>query len=365
MDHLLHPIALTMIPKVGPVTARQLVSYCGSPRAVFEAGRKELLAIPGIGPQITTAVLEQKVLLQAERELEFIDQHGITACSYLDPGYPERLKPLYDSPVMLYFQGQADLNALRTVAIVGTRKPTAYGVSVCEEVIESLAALNVQIISGLAFGIDIAAHKKCTELGIPTIGVLGHGLGMVYPGQHRPVARRMMENGGLLTEFTSQVMPEREHFPLRNRIIAGLCDALVVIETAEKGGSMISAFYANEYNRDVFAVPGRIRDPAARGCNNLIKSHRAALLSEPADIGYVMRWDGPLKGKGLQRQLFVELDPEEEIVVNLLRENPECGIDFLLCRCGMAGSMLAAVLLNLEFKGVVRALPGKRYAWTG
>ncbi len=361
----MHTLALTFIPKVGPVTARQLVSYCGSPEAVFEARKKELLAIPGIGKQIVEYVLQKTALIQAERELEYIQKNGIRVFSYLDKEYPERLKPLNDSPVALYYRGNANLNALRTVAIVGTRKPSPYGVSVCEEIIESLAAYRVTVISGLAFGIDITAHKKCLDLGMPTVGVLGHGLGMIYPAQHRAVAQKMTQNGGLLTEFSSQVQPERVHFPLRNRIIAGLCDALVVVETAEKGGSVISAFYANEYNRDVFAVPGRIRDPAAKGCNALIKTNRAALLEEAADIGYLLRWEDNLPRPALQRELFADLTEEEELIVTLLQENPESGIDALTFQSRMSGSALAAVLLNLEFKGMVKALPGKRYAWLG
>lgn len=365
MSDLLYPVALTFVPKVGPVTARQLVSYCGSPRSVFESKKKELLAIPGIGHQIVEGVLQKTALVQAERELEYLEKTGIRAFCYLDREYPERLKPLNDSPVVLYYQGTANLNALRTVAIVGTRKPSPYGVSVCEEIIESLVAYEVTVISGLAFGIDITAHKKCLDLGLPTIGVLGHGLGMIYPAQHRSVAQKMTRNGGLLSEFSSQVQPERVHFPLRNRIIAGLCDALVVVETAEKGGSVISAFYANEYNRDVFAVPGRIRDPAAKGCNALIKTNRAALLEEAADIAYLLRWEDNTTRPTFQRELFADLTEEEELIVTLLRENPECGIDALTYQSRMSGSALAAVLLNLEFKGIVKALPGKRYAWLG
>jgi DNA processing protein len=217
------------------------------------------------------------------------------------------------------------------------------------------------ILSGLAYGIDVAAHRKSVELGIPTVGALGHGFKTIYPPQHRTVAERMCDNGGLLTEFSSDTKPDREHFPMRNKIIAGLCDALVVIETGIRGGSMITAHLANEYNKDVFAVPGRLTDKYSQGCNHLIKTHKAALLETAADIAYLLRWEEQVTPKLIQRQLFVELSSEEKLVVNLLGQYPEANVDRLLYETQVSGSELAATLLELEFKGVVKALPGKRY----
>ncbi len=362
MEELLYKIAITMIPHVGPKTAKQLIAYCGSAREVFFAKKADLLKIPNIGEQTARTVVEQKILHQAEAEIRYINKNEISTYYYLDEDYPSRLRHHPDAPVMLYYRGNADLNALRTVAIVGTRKPSPYGVQNCEEIVEGLSHYGVSVISGLAFGIDITAHRKCLDCKIPTIGVLGHGLLQVYPPQHHTVGQRMIENGGLLTEFSHQTTPEREHFPMRNRIIAGLCDALIVVETAKKGGSMISAQFANDYNKDVFAVPGRSKDPMARGCNLLIKSHRAALMETAEDLAYVMRWRAMDQvQRQIQQQLFIELSTEEKIVVDLLRQNEELDIDSLTFNCKKSNSEMASLLLNLEFKGMVKSLPGKRY----
>ncbi len=361
MDELLYPIALTKIPLVGAVTARTLVSYCGSAQAVFATKKRELMKIPGIGERIADQILNADVLKEAAVELRFIEKEKVQAFFYLDKNYPERLKHHADSPIVLYYKGTADLNAARIVGIVGTRQPTPQGIAICEEIVEGLKSYNVIILSGLAYGIDGTAHRKCVELNMPTVGVLGHGFQMIYPAQHRTLAAKMTFNGGLLTEFSSNTLPDREHFPMRNRIIAGLSDALIVIETALKGGSMISAHIANEYNKDVFAVPGRLKDKFSHGCNHLIKTHKALLLESAADIGYVMRWEESDAPKLIQHQLFVELNPQEKIIVDLLRQAAEASIDKLTYETQVPGSEMAAVLLNLEFKGIVKALPGKRY----
>lgn len=361
MSDLLYQIGLTQVEGIGPVTARHLVAYCGSARAVFEARKKELLQIPGIGELTASNILEQDVLEQAERELEFIERHQIHAYFYLDKTYPDRLKNYPDAPIMLYYQGSAGLDHPRTVAVVGTRKPSPHGLKACETLINGLQAYDVQVISGLAFGIDICAHKACLEAGIDTIGVLGHGLGRIYPAQHRLTAEQMRHQGGLLTEYTSSTQPEREHFPMRNRIVAALCDALVVVETAAKGGSMITANLANDYNKDVFAFPGRNTDPHSQGCNLLIKSHRAALIETAEDLAYVMRWEELDTQKATQTQLFVELTEDEKLIVNLLREHEGINIDRLSFATRLKGSTLANLLLNLECKGMIKTLPGKRY----
>ncbi|MCB9294535.1 MAG: DNA-protecting protein DprA [Lewinellaceae bacterium] len=361
MDELLYKVAITLIPNVGPVTARNLISYCGGVRAVFEARKRELLKVPGVGSHIADNIVNQNVLGRAEEELRFIGEHGIQAYFYLDPDYPQRLRHYPDSPPLLYYKGRADLNAERIVAIVGTRRPSVHGIHTCEELVEGLKPYGVVLISGLAYGIDITAHRKCLALDIPTVGVLGHGLRRIYPAQHQAVARAMAQSGGLLSEYPSYTMPDREHFPMRNRIIAGLCDALIVVETRKKGGSMISAHMANDYNKDVFAVPGRIKDSCSEGCNHLIKCHKAALIEQAADIAYVMRWDEPQAQKAIQKQLFVELTESEKIVVDLLSQYEAVGIDQLTGTLQVANSQMAGLLLELEFKGVIRALPGKRY----
>ncbi len=362
MEDLLYKIGITMIPHVGPITARNLIAHCGSAREVFSAKKSTLMKIPSIGERTARLVVEQKILQQAEAEIRYIEKNKIQTFYYLDKNYPSRLRHYNDAPILLYYRGNADLNALRTVGIVGTRKPSPYGVQMCEEIVEGLTQYGVTVVSGLAFGIDITAHRKCLDCQIPTIGVLGNGLLELYPPQHHHIGLKMVENGGLLTEFSHQTTPEREHFPMRNRIISSLCDALIVVETAKKGGSMISAQFANDYNKDVFAVPGRIKDSFAKGCNLLIKSHRAALLESAEDLAYVMRWRAmDQERRQIQQQLFIELSPEEKIVVDLLRQNEELDIDSLTFNCKKTNSEMASLLLNLEFKGMVKSLPGKRY----
>lgn len=361
MSELLYKIGITKIPKVGPVLARNLISYCGGVAAVFEASKKELLKVPNIGPQIAENIVRQDVLKLAEKEILFNEKHDIQTLFYLDKDYPARLKHLHDSPITMYYRGSANLNHRRIVAIVGTRKPTVRGIAHCEEIMENLKAYDVITVSGLAYGIDATAHKKCLDIGIETVGVVGHGLKMIYPSQHRSLAEKMVHQGGLLTEYTSDTKVEREHFPMRNRIIAGICDALLVVETAQRGGSMISAHIANNYNKDVFAVPGRLQDKYSQGCNHLIKTHKAALLESAEDIAYVMQWEKNKQDKGIQRQLFVELNDKERFVVDMLKETEHVSIDSITYKAQLTSSEAAGLMLELEFKGVVKTLPGKRY----
>ena len=360
-EDLLYKIAITQIPMVGAVTARILISYCGGVEAVFRAKKRELVKIPGVGEVVADHVVNQDVLAPAERELLFMEQHGIRPLFYLDKDYPARLKPHRDSPVMLYYKGEADLNAARTVAIVGTRLPSHHGIAFCETLVEELKPFGVTVVSGLAFGIDITAHRKCLEVETPTIAALGHGLDRIYPGQHRQVAARMIHNGGLITEYPSGTEPDREHFPMRNRIIAGLSDAIIVVESGISGGSIITAKMANGYNKDVFAVPGKPGERTAQGCNHLIKTNQAHLLESAADLAYIMRWEETGVAASIQPQLFLELDEQEQLIVNLLNERAELGIDALTFECRISHSEMAALLIGLEFKGAIRSLPGKRY----
>ena len=359
-NDLLYRIAISKIPKVGAVTARTLIGYCGSVENVFKAKKKDLIKIPNIGETIAQNILSQDVLRQAEEEIKFIEKYKIQPIFYLDKNYPARLKHYNDAPLMLFYKGTADLNHARIVGIVGTRKPSERGKAICEEIVEDLKPLNVIIISGLAYGIDITAHKKSVDLGIETIGTLGHGLDRIYPATHKKTADKMVQCGGLLTEFTSGTQPLHVNFPARNRIIAGLSDVLIVVETARSGGSIITAKMANDYNKDVFAIPGRIKDSKSEGCNLLIKSHRANLMESVEDIKYIMRWETD-EPKAQQRSLFVELSAIEQKIVEILREKESVPIDDLVFQLKLSPSVLSMNLLNLEFQGIIKNLPGKRY----
>lgn len=364
MDSLLYQIALTMVPQVGAVTVKTLVSYCGSAEAVFRAGKKELQRIPGIGPALRQTLANTSApLAQAERELGFMEQYGVEAIFYTDPRYPARLRQCQDGPAILYFKGN-DVQLLdmpRVLAIVGTRQPSEQGKALCEEIVEGLLPYNVLIVSGLAFGVDVTAHRKATALGIPNIGALGHGLASLYPPQHRSIAQKMIENGGLLSEYPHDARPDREHFPMRNRIISGLSDAVLVVETAESGGSMITVDCAERHGREVFALPGRPHDPKSKGCNRLIKNERAKLAESAADIAMRMQWDEPAGSRPIQTQLFLDLSPVEKALVDIIRERPEIPIDQLTLAAQLSPGELASRILDLEFKGLLRTLPGKRY----
>ncbi len=360
-NDLLYKIAITKVPKVGAITAKNLVSYCGGAKAVFDATQKELMKIPGIGRTLAGNIRHHNVLEEAEKELEFIVKNNIQCLFYTDEKFPQRLKHFNDSPAMLYFKGNAELNHHRIVSIIGTRTPSPHGKVICEELVAELQKYNVMIISGLAYGIDVTAHRKSVSLNIPTVGVLGHGLSMMYPPEHKNVSEKMMANGGVLTEFTHREGPDREHFPMRNRIVAGMCDALIVVETKEKGGSMITAELANGYNKDVFAIPGRARDKKFGGGNLLIKNHKAQLIESADDVVGIMRWEQFEKNKNIQKQLFVELTEKEQVVVDILRNENEVAIDKLSYVSKLQPSEVSSLLLELEFKGMIKPLPGKRY----
>ena len=361
MDDLLYKVALTRIPQVGPLLAQQLVAYCGGPAAVFQATARELRRVPGIGEQRARFIAGGDALQLAEAELGLLEQHGIDFLFFLDDHYPERLRSLPNAPLALYYKGAVSLNHLRTVGVVGTRKPSAFGVAATEQLIEGLQAYQPLIISGLAYGIDGAAHRHALQQGLPTLGVLGHGLGHLYPAAHRRLAQDMLEQGGLLTEFPFFTKPEREFFPMRNRIVAGLCDALVVVESPREGGSIITAEMANNYHRDVFAFPGRVHEKVSEGCNWLIKTHRASLIESAEDLAQLLRWESPVESQEQQLSLFDCLSEEEKVIVDLLRANDKLHIDRLTYESRMPSAALAAVLLNLECQGLVKVLPGKRY----
>jgi DNA processing protein len=362
MKDLLHLMALTKVKLVGAIHAKTLLSHFGNAEDIFNASESELTAIPNIGEKIASNIRQFKNFSRIEKELRFIEKNQIKVHSYLDASYPQRLKHYNDAPIFLYQKGEVDLNPPRVVAIVGTRKATERGKDFCKKLVKELKEYDVVINSGLAYGIDYTAHRQSVESDIPTIGVLAHGLDLIYPAAHNGLAKRMLQKGGLVTEFPSQTTPDRQNFPSRNRIIAGMSDAVIVIETKITGGSMITAHIANNYNKDVFAVPGRLEDEYSKGCNHLIKTHKAALIESAEDIGYIMRWDKKDENTAkVQRQIFVDLTPEESQIVNLLRSTDEITTDKLSFELQKSISQIAALMLGLEFKGVVKPLPGSRF----
>ena len=356
---LVYKLAFNFIPNIGAVNTKNLISYCGGTKEVFEAKKSFLLKIPGIGEKKVNDILKSDALRKAEKELKKIEEKKISVCFYLDENYPSRLKNFSDSPIILYTKGQEINTAERIVGIVGTRTPTQYGISECEKLIEALQKYKVTVISGLAYGIDTTAHRKSVELNCPTFGVLGQGLDSIYPSSNKLLAKKMMAKGGIISEFELGTKPDRENFPRRNRIIAGLSDALIVMESKIKGGSMITAEIANSYNKDVFAVPGKVTDPMSLGCNHLIKTHKAHLLHSADDIAYIMGWDK--KEQFEQMTLPLDLSPEEKKIHDIINTGEQINIDTLAYKSLMKLSELNAVLLNLEFKGLIKSLPGKNY----
>ncbi|MGB8195264.1 MAG: DNA-processing protein DprA, partial [Chitinophagaceae bacterium] len=280
-----------------------------------------------------------------------------------EPAYPQRLLHCYDAPALLFYKGTADLNASKIVAIVGTRNNTDYGKHVTETLVKELSALDLVIVSGLAYGIDAIAHKCAVRHNVPTIGVVGHGLDQVYPSAHTALAKDMIkEGGGLLTEFWSKTPPDKHNFPGRNRIVAGISDAVVLVETGIKGGSMITGEIANSYNRDVFAVPGKLTDAKSAGCNHLIKTNKAILLTEAAELIEVMGWaEKSATPRHQQASMFVQLNEDEKKIVDLLKEKGALHIDELNLRSALSTSAVAAAILSLELQGVVLGKPGKIY----
>lgn len=362
-DHLAYKIALSLIPGIGNVTARNLIAYIGSVEGVFREKEKNLVKIPGVGEVNAKRVITQNVLLRAQKEVEFIRRNKIKTFFYLDEDYPARLKSCSDAPIILYFKGNAHLNEHRIISVVGTRNATQYGKELCDELIQQFAQKNypLVVVSGLAYGIDVQVHKACLKYDIPTVGVFAHGLDTIYPALHAPVAAKMMEKGGLLSDFASETQIDRQNFLRRNRIIAGLADATIVVESADKGGALVTADIANSYDRDVFAFPGRSTDPYSRGCNNLIKTNKAVLVENQADIEKAMNWDTNLSGtKVIQMTLFVDLNTDEQKLVDLLKAGDRF-VDEITAETQLPMSRVSSLLLGLEFKGLVTSLPGKMY----
>ncbi len=360
---LTYQIGLTLLDGVGDILAKNLVAYCGSAEQVFKTNQAQLEKIPGIGSYTATAIIKSKAALErAEREIKFIEDKAITPLFFTDKKFPQRLKNCSDSPVMLYYKGNADLNTEKIVAVVGTRTPSVYGKQMTEKLIEDLVVSGCLVVSGLAYGIDITAHKASLDQGLNTVGVLAHGLDRIYPSVHSSYAERIVSQGGLLTEFMSETNPDRENFPKRNRIVAGMCDALVVVESKRGGGSLITATIANSYNKDIFAFPGKANDTLSEGCNGLIKSHRASLLESAADLLYIMNWNQEVKKKKTnQIPLLINLSEEEQLIIKLFDTKSQIHIDEICYSTNFAISKTSAHLLQLEFSNLIKSLPGKMY----
>ncbi len=361
-NDLLYQIALTLITQIGDVNAKALINIFGDAQSVFKAPKKQLEKIEGIGSIRAFHIKAFKDFSECEREIEFIEKYKIEPLFITADNYPKRLLNCYDCPVLLYFRGDANLNKSKIISIVGTRNHSEYGKQVCEKIIAELEHHDILVVSGLAFGIDSIAHKSSLKYNLPTVGVLAHGLDRIYPPQNKMLAKQMANCGGLLTEFKSGTNPDKQNFPKRNRIAAGICDALLVIESGKKGGSLITAELGNSYNKDVFAIPGRTIDAKSEGCNYLIKNNKASLVTCARDLLDFMNWNAtkqPIIKK--QRELFIELNDHEKKVISVLEEAGNLHIDELYIKSGLNSSFAAAALLSLEMHGVIISLPGKIY----
>ena len=361
-NDLVYQIALSLVPNIGDVHAKALVNIYGDAASIFKAKKKELDSIEGIGTVRAKSIKDFTDFSSSEDEIKFLEKYKITPLFITDENYPKRLLNAYDSPALLYYRGNASLNTSKIISVVGTRNNSDYGKTVCEKFVEDLKSENVLIVSGLAFGIDTIAHKAALKNNLETVAVLAHGLDRIYPLQNKALAKQITEQGGLLTEFISNTNPDKQNFPKRNRIVAGICDAVIVIESSKKGGSLITAELGNGYNKDVFAIPGRVNDSKSEGCNYLIKNNKAALINSADDFLEMMNWKAATKpATKKQRELFIELTPDEKIIVDILQQQENIQIDELYFKSGLSSSAVATALLMLEMQNVVLSLPGKLY----
>ncbi len=360
-SELLSVLALQSAPNLGDSTAKKLIRHLGSAEAIFKARKDSLLKIDGIGKIKIEGLFDAERFRMAEAELKFTQKNQIKYHYYLDKDYPEKLKHCNDGPIMLFSKGKIDLVGKKILSIVGTRKITAAGTAFCEKLIEDLAPLNPVIISGFAYGVDITAHKAAIKNGLQTIGCLAHGFNQLYPPTHAKYRKSLEENGGFFTDFWSTDKFDRNNFLKRNRVIAGLSEATVVIESAEKGGSLVTADIANSYDREVFAVPGRPTDVQSSGCLNLIKSQNAHVLTSAADLIYILNWEVQTKTAAVQKQLFIELETQEQVLYNFLQDSGKQQLDFIALNCKMPTYKAAGILLEMELKGAIRPLPGKLF----
>jgi DNA processing protein len=363
-QELFHVLALQKVDGVGDIMAKKLIAHCGDAESIFKNKNSQLSKIDGVGDILIQNLKNKTIFESAEKELQYIKNNEIKTLFFQDENYPEKLKHCIDGPLLLFASGDFEINKRKIISIVGTRQVTSYGAEFCKKLIADLAPLNPIIVSGFAYGVDIVAHQAAMEHNLTTIGVVAHGLNQIYPKVHMKYVAKMEKNGGFLTEFWSDADPIKENFVKRNRIVAGMSEATIVIESAEKGGSLITANLANDYNRDVFAVPGRISDKFSQGCNNLIKTQRANLLNSAADLIYILNWEIESKSgksKMIQKQLFVNLDNDEQKIYDYLQKNGKQYLDIIALECEFPIFRISGLLLNMELKGVIRPLPGKLF----
>ncbi|MFS4492810.1 DNA-processing protein DprA [Maribacter sp. 2308TA10-17] len=361
-DELIAILRLQSIPNIGDVIAKKIIGHCSSPAAVFDDKLSNLLKIDGIGTHTLKGLHDQTHLENAEEEYKFIQSKNIGYSYFMNPDYPAYLRHCIDSPILLFKRGNIDLAGRKIISVVGTRNITSYGTAFCENFIEEIAPLNPIIVSGFAYGVDICVQRAAAKHNLQTIGCLAHGLNQIYPKVHAKYTPDIEQNGGFVTDFWSTSNPERENFLKRNRIIAGMSEATIVIESAEKGGSLVTADIAHSYNRDVFAVPGRSNDKYSLGCNNLIKRQKAQMITSAADLVYLLGWSIEEKEtKTVQKQLFVELDVTEKSIYSYLQKDGKQLLDSIALECKLPIFKTSSTLLNMEMKGVIRPLPGKLF----
>ncbi len=360
----LYRIALGMVSGVGNIGAKNLIEAAGSAKAVFELDHSQLIKIEGVGSWRAKQILDKSVIEKARREIEYIRKNGIHCFFLGDENYPHSLSNCYDAPSILYTRGNLDLQGRKVLSVVGTRRPSFNGLEACRQLIINLGERHpdLVIVSGLAYGIDHCAHQTALDEGLKTVAVLAHGLKYMYPAIHRGMAAKIEASGALITDFNSDEKPEKNNFIKRNRIIAGLSKATVVVESGSKGGALVTADLANSYDRDVFAFPGRISDPSSSGCNRLIKSNRAVLIESYKDIEYILGWE-PItdRNEGNQKSLLRDLGPEETKVLEVLQDEGDFSIDFISLKTHIPVSKVSAILLVLELEGYIRVLPGDSY----
>ncbi|MDP4131651.1 MAG: DNA-processing protein DprA [Bacteroidota bacterium] len=359
---LVHLISLTRVPQVGCIHAKILLQHFGTAEAVFKAPVSLLEKLEGIGRIRAQSIRSFRDFSRSEKEIHFLERYRISALTMSDAAYPQRLLLCYDAPVLLYYKGSADLNQPKVISIVGTRRYSEYGKQITEKLIRDITLHRVLVVSGLAFGIDAIAHKTALRQSLQTVGVLAHGLSTLYPPEHTLLSKDMTKQGGLLTEFMSDIKPDKHHFPIRNRIVAGMSDATVVTETGVKGGSMITADLANGYHKEVFTFPGRTTDLKSAGCHWLIRNNQASLISNGQELIKGMGWEEKkTAAKADQQDLFMTLNSHEQRIVNLLKERESMHIEVINAISGFTASEHAAALLSLEMKDIIYSLPGRIY----
>lgn len=359
--YLHYQIGLTLLNGIGPARAKMLLDLFGTPKEILTTSPSMLHNISGLRQSVFEEMNANGALEKSINIVEHMSKNNVQSVFYTDANYPRRLKQCADSPLLLYSRGEIEYNSPKIVSIVGTRNPTSYGIQLVDELVEKLSGNDIVVVSGLAKGIDGQVHQRCIQQGIATWGVLGHGLDRIYPAEHKSLASGMLANGGLITEFMPGTDPDRENFPMRNRIVAGLADATIVIESKIKGGSLITARLANDYNRDVFAFPGNIQSETSQGCNMLIQQNLAHILNSTDNFMKTMGWESSTIPGNTQKNLFVDLSPTQRSIVDAIGMYPGLHIDLLSVRTSLPITSLNVELFELEMLGAIRSLPGKNY----